>query len=285
MAMAPHHADERNPRSAWRKDADKELRRPRALLQLKRVEEELRSSREQLRRLSARVDSTIERERTELARELHDQLGQSLTALKMDLAWIAAQVEEASGDPIAIGKKIAAMMQAIDTTIRRVRRISADLRPIALDRLGLLDAIAWLADDFERRTGVRCRLESRIETLDLAPDRATQVFRIVQEALVNTTRHANATRVTIAARLCGGICHIDVRDNGRGISHEEAADPRSLGLLGMRERALLVGGDVTISRAGRKGTIVAITIPTRAARSIGSTGSRGHPRRRTGASR
>ena len=227
----------------------------------KRVEAQLRTSGEQLRRISARIEHAIEHERTELARELHDQLGQALTALKMDLAWLTQQIDQLPPEARAtLSDKTTAMSTAIDTIIREVRRISAGLRPIALDRLGLLEAIEWQADEFERRTGIRCRFDSKVSAVDLASDQATQIFRIVQEALTNTTRHAQATRVTIVAGLLRSRFVLEVRDNGRGISTEALADPSALGLAGMRERALLAGGELTIARVGRKGTVVRITV-------------------------
>lgn len=227
----------------------------------KRVEEELRSSGEQLRRLSARVEQAVEHERTELARELHDQLGQSLTALKMDLVWLNQHLETLSAEAQSLTDKTAAMSGAVDGIIREVRRISAGLRPIALDRLGLLEAIEWQAGEFERRTGVRCRFEVNTTTIDVSGAQATQIFRIVQEALTNTTRHAHATRVTIVARTHRDRFVLEVRDNGRGIPDEALADPSALGLAGMRERALLASGELTIARAGRKGTVVRVALP------------------------
>jgi PAS domain S-box-containing protein len=227
----------------------------------KRVEEELRASGEQLRRLSARVEHAVEHERTELARELHDQLGQSLTALKMDLAWIHQRLEGPHRDAALLAEKTVAMSAAVDGIIREVRRISAGLRPIALDRLGLLEAIEWQADEFERRTGVRCRFDSNTAAVDLESDQATQIFRIVQEALTNTTRHAHATRATIVARKRRDRFVVEIRDNGRGITNDALADPSALGLAGMRERALLAGGELTIGRSGRKGTVVQVTVP------------------------
>jgi PAS domain S-box-containing protein len=229
----------------------------------KRVEAQLRTSGEQLRRISARIEHAVEHERTELARELHDQLGQALTALKMDLVWVTQQIQDPRPDPrAALSDKTAAMSTAVDTIIREVRRISAGLRPIALDRLGLLEAIEWQADEFERRTGIRCRFDSNVSSVDLAVDQATQIFRIVQEALTNTTRHARATRVTIVARLLRDRFVLEVRDNGRGISAEALADPSALGLAGMRERALLAGGELTITRPGRRGTVVRVELQT-----------------------
>lgn len=227
----------------------------------KRVEEELRASREQLRRLSARVNDAIERERTDLARELHDQLGQSLTALKLDLAWLHKQPPIVGREAKALRDKIATMSTAIDETIRQIRRISAGLRPVALERLGLLATIEWQTEQFERLTGVRCRFTSHVDKLTLPSDHAMQVYRILQEALTNTTRHANASRVSIVARVRQRRFVLEVRDNGRGISEEALADRTALGLLGMRERALLAGGELTIARAGRKGTVVIVAVP------------------------
>lgn len=226
------------------------------ITQRKRVEGQLLASRERLRRLVERADQRAERERHEIARELHDQVGQVLTALKMDALWIA----ENSMLP-AVHDKAAHMTASIDGAIQLVRRLSSGLRPIALDRLGLIEALELQAEEFERQTGVRCRLTSRVERLDLTNDQATQVFRIVQEALTNTARHAAATRVNIEAWTSKTGFVAEVRDNGVGIADAAMRDDASLGLLGMRERARLIGGDLTISRGDRRGTVVTLTFP------------------------
>jgi PAS domain S-box-containing protein len=227
----------------------------------KQVEEELRTSREQLRRLSARADQSLERQRTDVARELHDQLGQFLTALKMELVWLSRRLPKEWPETFAVRDRIQALGLAIDSSIHKVRRLSAELRPIALDRLGLIEAIEWQAGEFERRTGIRCRVQSRPETVDIDGDRATHVFRILQEALLNASRHAAATRVSILPRRSRNAFTLTIHDNGCGISDAALRDPGALGLVGMRERALLAGGSLRIARARHKGTVVVVVLP------------------------
>jgi PAS domain S-box-containing protein len=228
----------------------------------KRREEEFRTTQEQLRRLAGRVAHAIERERTDVSRELHDQLGQLLTALKMELA--DADREACQSSPSRrLSDKLAIANASVDVLIQEVRRISAGLRPIALDRLGLVDAIEWQAQDFERRTGIRCRFERNADTIEIDTETGAQVVRILQEALTNAVRHSRASRVMIIATARRDAFSLAIRDNGRGISDEALADPDALGLLGMHERALLAGGHLTIGRHSRRGTLVSVSIPTK----------------------
>jgi signal transduction histidine kinase len=222
--------------------------------------EEVRDSREQIRRLSAHSAQIAEHERTELARLLHDQIGQLLAVMKIDLAWMSQRLPKASLAERGLHQKAAAMARNIDGAIRQIRRISTALRPMALDRLGLMAAVEWQAGEFERRSAVRCRFESHVRQLALDRDCATQIFRILQEALTNVSRHAGATRVTITARRLKGKFVLTVRDNGKGIADSELTNSKSFGLLGMRERALLIGADVSVGRAGRMGTTVRLTV-------------------------
>ncbi len=210
---------------------------------------------EQLRALSAHVESAREEERTSAAREIHDELGQALTALKMDLAWIARR---AAGDGIAA--KLDAMSRMTDEVIDSVRRISAGLRPGVLDDLGLIAAIEWQSQQFEERTGTTCIVRAEgCEGVDFDRHLSTQGVRIFQEALTNVARHADATHVEVALRCTDGRVRLEVKDNGRGIPEEAIARPSSLGLLGARERARRLGGEVVL-RAG-EGTLFAIEVP------------------------
>jgi PAS domain S-box-containing protein len=224
----------------------------------KRAEEQLRSSREQLRALSAHLQSIREEERTLISREIHDELGQDLTGLKMDLSWLIKRLPKNQELDV---KKVESMLKLVDTTIQSVRRISTKLRPGVLDDLGLTAAIEWQAQDFQTRTGIQCEFNPNLREIDLDRDRSTTVFRIFQETLTNVARHASATRVNICLNEEAAGLVLIVEDNGRGIKEREISDPKSLGLLGMRERALIFGGEVTISGAPGKGTTVMLRIP------------------------
>ncbi|MGD0918093.1 MAG: PAS domain S-box protein [Thermodesulfobacteriota bacterium] len=224
----------------------------------KRAEEQLRSSSEQLRALSAHLQSIREEERTLIAREIHDELGQELTGLKMDLSWLIKRLPAVQEQLV---KKVELMLKLIDTTIQSVRRISTKLRPGVLDDLGLTAAIEWQAQDFQTRTMIQCEFRSNLKEVDLDRDRSTTIFRILQETLTNVARHASATRVNIYLNEAANSLVLIVEDNGRGITEKEILDPKSLGLLGMRERALVFGGEVKISGAPGKGTTVTFKIP------------------------
>jgi signal transduction histidine kinase len=222
------------------------------------AEERAHQSEERLRALAARLQSVREEERVHIAREIHDELGQVLTGLKMDITWLARQVRD--GDQSLV-EKTEAMSRLIDMTIRRVRSVSAGLRPQVLDDMGLAAAIGWQANEFQKRTGVRCRVSVPEEVPALDRDLSTTAFRIVQEILTNVARHAHATRVDIDFRLADGQIRLEVADNGVGIPDGKANDRASLGLLGIRERAFLFGGEVTIGGAPGRGTRVSVAIP------------------------
>jgi PAS domain S-box-containing protein len=230
----------------------------RDITERKQAEEELRSSREQLRALSAHLQSIREEERALIAREIHDELGQELTGLKMDLSWL---IKRLPGDQEILVKKTESMSKLVDNTIQSVRRISTKLRPGVLDDLGLTAAIEWQAQDFQNRTGIECEFNSNLREVDLDRDRSTTVFRILQETLTNVARHASATRVNICLKEEEATLVLIVEDNGRGITKSEIFDPKSFGLLGMRERALVFGGEVEIRGTAGRGTTVTLKIP------------------------
>jgi signal transduction histidine kinase len=225
----------------------------------KLTEHRLRESEENLRALAARVQSVREEEQIRIAREVHDGLGQALTGLKMDLTWVGGKLK---GDRGPLLKKIASMFELIDETIHSVRRIASGLRPELLDEAGLAAAIGWHARDFQQRTGIRCIFDAPPDTDGLGADRSTAVFRVFQEVLTNVARHANATRVDISMRHDDARFTLEVRDNGKGIAPAAVQDPRSLGLLGMRERVLPFDGRIEIGSEGRgKGTRVLVSLP------------------------
>jgi len=232
-----------------------------------RAYEEIRASREQLRSLSTHLQSVRESERGAIAREIHDELGGALTALKLDLATFedALPGEEAHDLRAGLVEKIESMSALIDGTVQTMRRIITQLRPVLLDSLGLSAAIEWLAEDFEHRTGITCRTRVRGEEFAGDRDRATAVYRIVQETLTNVARHSGATQVELSMESDDRAFRLSVRDNGRGITGEEMAAAGSFGIIGMKERTLILGGELTIASDERGGTTVALTLPLGAA--------------------
>lgn len=223
-----------------------------------RAEEKLRKSLEQLRALTTYLQYVREEERTRIAREVHDELGQALTGLKLDMSWLAARLAR-NAKPVKA--KVKTMVDHIDETIQTVRRIATELRPGILDSLGLVAALEWQANEFYSRTGIPCNVVAAVDDSQLQPQFATVFFRIYQETLTNIIRHAKATQVDVRLAEEGGALVLTVKDNGRGISEEEIANTRSIGLVGMRERAMLIGGEITLQGSPGKGTMVTLRVP------------------------
>ena len=227
----------------------------------KREEDELRTSRHRLRDLSAHLETAREEERRDLSRTLHDEVGQLLTGVRLEVASAIERFRKV-GTPaeFPIVDRLQAAVGLIDLSIATVQRITSTLRPPVLEHLGLIPAIRWEAAVFRRRTGIRCRIAAASADLD---DRgvATTLYRILLEALTNVARHANAGTVWISLRQRPGRITMEVRDNGRGISDEALHNPSTMGLLGMRERALAAGGDLRVSRRKSGGTSVVATVP------------------------
>ncbi len=226
------------------------------------VEMELRRSHERLRSLSHHLQSVREKESKRIASEIHDELGQYLTALKIDLSWLSNRVSFEKGGR-ELFEKIASMTALVDRTIQTVQKISAELRPGLLDDLGLVPAIEWLAQDFQNRTKIKCRTRLWCNDIELDPDSSTAIFRISQEALTNVTRHAKASRVEISLKKEKGVLILKISDNGRGIKEDDVFSPSSLGLMGMRERILPFGGELSITGAPKKGTTLTVSLPCR----------------------
>jgi len=223
------------------------------------IEEELKESRERLRYLSTRSRKVREEERTSLSRELHDELGQVLTGIKMDVAWIGRRTPE---DNTAVGQRVDSLLALIDDTILSVQRISMALRPPALDDFGLQEAMKLAAEDFEKRTKVACEIISKPQNIVLKGEISTEVFRIFQEALTNVARHAGAAQsVTVSLRTAGDKFIMEVRDDGRGITKKQISALKSIGLTGMRERAFAMGGSLTITGTRGKGTTITLSVP------------------------
>jgi PAS domain S-box-containing protein len=223
----------------------------------KHAEAELVQSHEQLRALASYWQNSIEDERAYIAREIHDEFGQSMTALKMDLVWLANHLPE--GDEKV--DRIRGMTSLVDESVALMRRIATDLRPGLLDDLGLNAALEWQSQEFSKRSGIPCKLKLPKGDLDLDPAMSTSLFRIFQETLTNINRHAQATRVNASLNRNKQTLVLTVRDNGRGITEGELTNPRSLGLLGLRERAAQWGGETTLRGTTGKGTTVTVRIP------------------------
>ncbi len=217
----------------------------------------LRESRKELRDLAAHLQSVREQERTQIAREIHDELGQALTALKMDVHWISQRVAAES----VLTEKTRSMSDLIDTTVHAVRRISSELRPKLLDDLGLSAAIEWQAREFEQRSGVDCDVRSEPDDIVLDPARSTALFRVFQETLTNVARHADARRIDVLLRKDAGGVELVVVDDGAGITSKQASSASSLGIVGMRERVYSLGGTFEIGGQPGLGTTVRVTIP------------------------
>jgi PAS domain S-box-containing protein len=207
--------------------------------------------------LAAAAHGIREEEKARVARELHDELAQSLTALKMDTLWVR---DNAATWPEAASAKLTDMLEMLDRAVASTRRIAADLRPMLLDDLGLVAAIEWLASNFTQRCGVACKLVLD-EQLQLPEPYATAVFRIVQESLANVAKHAGASQVGVAVDKASGAINLTVLDNGRGFSTAAARQPNALGLLGLRERVQLLKGSVLIESAPGEGTRIGVRIP------------------------
>ncbi len=220
-------------------------------------EDEFRRSTEQLRELSARLQSVREEERTRLSRAIHDELGQALTGLKMDVAWLQKHLDQQQP---ALLEKTQAMSDLIDIIVQAVRRIATELRPGILD-LSLVATIEWQLQEFQTRSGIQGKLISAPEETTLDADGATTVFRIFQEILTNVTRHAQATQIEVNVEENATFLTLHVQDNGRGITENEIHSSKSIGLLGMRERARLRAGEVHFQGTPGKGTTVTVRLP------------------------
>jgi PAS domain S-box-containing protein len=223
----------------------------------KRREDSLRVSGEQFRDFAARVEAVREEERTRVAREIHDELGGALTALKLELAWLRNK----TGQNAKIRGKMKSMIADVDLTIEKVRQISSDLRPSVLDDLGLIPAMEWLLAQFRKRTRIRTEFNCIDENLTLSTDASAAVFRVLQEALTNVIRHAKATKVTVNLEYLRNAVLISILDNGRGMTKGKEADLKSLGIVGMKERVARLGGQFEIFSEPGKGTRIDIIIP------------------------
>jgi len=224
----------------------------------KKVELRLKNTGAQLRSLAGRLQAIREEERALIAREIHDELGQTMTVLKIQLSLLIRKIyphDETKREPFR------PILQLIDQAVDSVQQISAKLRPGILDELGLTAAIEWQTKDFQKRTGISCRCSLLKDDLRLQEEKTTAIFRIFQEALTNVARHAQAQRVSVFLRKENGELILEVTDNGRGITKEQINASRSLGILGMQERAMVFGGQVTINGVPGEGTSLKVEMP------------------------
>lgn len=227
----------------------------------KLAEQELIASRRQLQELSSFLQNILEEERSRIARELHDELGQALTALKMDVIWMSSRF---AADQDALLAKADHMVEQIGVTVDSVRRIAANLRPGLLDDLGLAAAIEWLLEEFQKRTGVCHELNMSHEEFDFDPELTTTIFRILQEAITNVARHAQASHLLVALEDQGNAVVLSIKDNGIGFKPSLVeGQHQSFGLLGIRERVTALGGDLSIVGELGEGTELGVTLPKR----------------------
>jgi PAS domain S-box-containing protein len=241
----------------------------RDITERKEGEELLKSTSDQLRALMADIRTAREQEGIRISREIHDELGSAFTSLRWDLEVIdkmATDAKDLSLLPKVQGK-IETMFHLIDATIHVVRRISSELRPSILDDLGLVEAVEWQLQQFQARSGITCRFKCGAETLEFNSEQSTAIFRILQEALTNVMRHAEATMIDVSLDEEGTDFVLQVRDNGRGLIEDAERGGFSLGLLGMRERAQLIGGRIEIAGIPAEGTTITLRVPCSGLRS------------------
>lgn len=238
---------------------------------LRRAGDEIRAKNLELRALTDYQQRVREEEQKRIAREVHDELGQSLTGLKMNMHLLKGQLAKARSDATIEGG-IDDLMEMTDSTIATVRRIASELRPSLLDDFGLVSAVEWQTQEFERRTSIPCSFTANCDSVDLGPERNTAMYRVVQEALTNVARHANAGSVDVRLTSRASNVQISVQDDGVGID-PAASRARSLGLIGMQERSRMIGGDLEIDGSALNGTLVTLTVPLK---TTGGNGNGSH---------
>jgi len=233
----------------------------------RRATDEIAHSREQLQALSDHLHTVRESEQKRIALEIHDELGQALTGVKMGVHWLSRQIAEKNGylKDSDISGKLDELLKTIDTTVLSIRRIATELRPSVLDDFGLVAAIEWQIQEFERMSGIPCDFRSEIGEVEIDPEVSTAVFRIFQEALTNIARHSAASTVEVRLTIQADGLLLLVTDDGRGVEPEALRNKRSLGILGMKERAKLVGGTVSLTTLTAGGTEVRLIVPLQTA--------------------
>jgi len=229
----------------------------------KKIREQLSQSTAELRALASHLQDVREEERADMAREIHDELGQQLTGLKMDMAWVDEQLVEEGRQ--ALQQRVKDSLQLLDHTIMTVRKIAAELRPGILDDLGLVAAVEWQAEEFEKRSGIKARFLAGMPGRRYPSAMSIGLFRICQEALTNVARHSGAKHVEIFLGYEEDQIVLRVSDDGRGLLPPQVGGRKTLGVLGMKERALMMGGTVEVSSEAGKGVTLIVSVPMSAA--------------------
>jgi PAS domain S-box-containing protein len=222
------------------------------------AEQHLQNLNEELRNLHSHLNLARERERAQISREIHDELGQALAALQLDACWIDKKLDKKNE---SLHKVIQSMLKMIESSIAKVRWISTTLRPVWLDELGLTETIKWLTEEFQELTQIKCNVTVKLDSAKLDSDISTAIFRIYQEVLTNIFRHSGATRVEASFSESANDLVMQIHDNGKGITKEQAASPRAFGIIGMRERANFYGGKTKINGNKDSGTTVTVKMP------------------------
>ncbi len=236
----------------------------RDLTKIKNTEDQLRENEKQLRALAAHLQAAREEERTRIARELHDEFSQMLTAVRLDLTILNRMISKSALEPLSrlsLLEKIASISDLLESTIKSIRKVITQLRPSVLDELGLLTAIQWQAQEFETRTNIRCRISRIQHNIKLDQEKSTAIFRIYQEALTNVAKHSAATSVTASLPVIESELVLEIADNGKGIGKSKVKDPTSTGIMGIRERVIALGGRFEIESEIDKGTKLIVAIP------------------------
>lgn len=229
--------------------------------EIMKKDEEIFRSRDALRALSARLQQVREEERIYLARELHDNFGQSLTGIKMDLVWLSKRIIMTNKNFNSMQEKVKSNIAILDSAIKDIRKISTELRPVYLDTLGLIPSIEWHLEELRKNTERKISFTKNIDKIEFDPVRATSIYRIVQESLTNIIHHSNATKITCKILKKGNFLIFEIADNGIGITNVQLTGVKSLGITGMKERALILGAQISIMRGKNKGTKVILSVP------------------------
>jgi signal transduction histidine kinase len=229
-------------------------------IERKRAEEKMQQMNEELRSLSAHLLNIREEERARIAREIHDELGQQITGLKMDVSWLSKKLSGKDIMPI-VKDKLSDMSALLDDTVHTVRKIASELRPSLLDDIGLVAALDWQSNEFKKRFDIPVHFTSEREELKIDPAIATGLFRMYQETLTNVARHAHATKVESSLGIDNENIILTIADNGKGFDASNIKNRKTLGLLGMKERAIIIGGILDIKSDPKKGTTVIISVP------------------------